>query len=219
MTQQRPDVNLALRRAMVAEQIRARGLDDPRVLAAMEEIPRERFVPEVDRGLAFSDRALAIDCGQTISQPFVVAAMTSAAAPQPHHRVLEIGTGSGYQTAVLARLAGQVYTIERIAQLSQAAESLLNDLGITNVSYRIGDGSLGWIEAAPFDRIVVTAGAPSVPRSLRDQLANGGRLVIPVGDQESQVLTVIEREGAALRESPRFGCRFVKLIGQEGWAE
>ncbi|NLX20612.1 MAG: protein-L-isoaspartate(D-aspartate) O-methyltransferase [Phycisphaerae bacterium] len=204
---------------MVREQIRARGITSERVLAVMEQVPRERFVPERDRPDAFCDRALSIACGQTISQPFMVAAMTDCLGLEGHHRVLEIGTGSGYQTAILARLACEVYTIERIGELQNSARALLASLGITNVSYRTGDGSLGWPEQAPFDRIIVTAGAPEVPPSLTAQLTDSGRLVIPVGGRDEQILTIVERTGPHTREVPRFACRFVKLIGREAWRE
>jgi protein-L-isoaspartate(D-aspartate) O-methyltransferase len=202
---------------MVEEQIRARGVSDARVLAVMERVPRDRFLPATDAEVAYADRALPLPNGQSISQPYVVAAMTEALAIQPQHRVLEIGTGSGYQTAILAELAAEVYTIERIEPLQLAARELLTGLGVLNVAYRVGDGTLGWPEAAPFDGIIVTAAAPEAPPSLLNQLAEGGRLVIPVGPEDEQTLTVIERSGGATRETPAFPCRFVKLIGQEGW--
>lgn len=213
------DPYLDARQRMVREQIRARGITSERVLTAMEQVPRERFVPERDRPDAFCDRALSIACGQTISQPFMVAAMTDCLGLEGHHRVLEIGTGSGYQTAILARLACEVYTIERIGELQNSARALLASLGITNVSYCTGDGSLGWPEQAPFDRIIVTAGAPEVPPSLTAQLTDSGRLVIPVGGRDEQILTIVERTGPHTREVPRFACRFVKLIGREAWRE
>ena len=214
-----PDPNWPRRKRMVDEQIRSRGITDERVLAAMEHVPREKFVPPDQATQAFSDQALAIAFGQTISQPFVVAAMTAALRLEPHHRVLEIGTGSGYQTAILAFLAAQIYTIERLEPLSNAARELLTSLGIHNVFYHVGDGSLGWRQFAPFDRIIVTAAAPEVPKSLVDQLIDGGQLVIPVGGPTEQTLTIIERAGTTTREKPSFPCRFVKLIGQEAWAE
>ncbi len=213
------DPYLDARQRMVREQIRARGIASERVLTAMEQVPRERFVPEQDRPDAFCDRALSIACGQTISQPFMVAAMTDCLGLDRHHRVLEIGTGSGYQTAILARLAREIYTIERIGELQNSARALLESLGITNISYRTGDGSLGWPEQAPFDRIIVTAGAPEVPPSLTAQLTDSGRLVIPVGGRDEQILTIVERTGPHTREMPRFACRFVKLIGREAWRE
>ncbi|MDM8004905.1 MAG: protein-L-isoaspartate(D-aspartate) O-methyltransferase [Phycisphaerae bacterium] len=208
----------ASRRRMVDEQIRGRGIDDPRVLAAMEEVPRELFVPPEKRDAAFSDGALPLGCGQTISQPYVVAYMTACLEVQAHHRVLEVGTGSGYQTAVLARLAAEVYTIERVGALLSAARALLNSLGVGNVRSREGDGSLGWPEFAPFDRIMVTAAAPRVPESLVRQLGEGGRLVIPVGGVAQQTLTLIRLENGRVIETPRLPVRFVKLVGDQAWS-
>lgn len=202
---------------MVDEQIRRRGVKDERVLAAMEQVPRELFIPGADLAAALSDRALPIEFGQTISQPFVVAAMTALLGIEPHHRVLEIGTGSGYQTAILARLAGQVFTIERIEPLQAKARELLAALGVDNVAFGIGDGTQGWPKEAPFDGIIVTAGAPEVPSPLLEQLADGGRLVIPVGGETEQTLTVVDRRQGETRERPQFPCRFVKLIGSAGW--
>jgi protein-L-isoaspartate(D-aspartate) O-methyltransferase len=207
------------RRQMVDEQIRSRGIRDPRVLEAMEQVPRERFVPPENRDEAFNDRALPIAWNQTISQPYMVAVMTDCLKLEPHHRVLEIGTGSGYQTAILARLAAEVYTIERISPLVDSARELLISLGVENVRYRCGDGSLGWPEAAPFDRIIVTAGAPRVPEALPRQLAEGGRLVIPVGGEQKQTLIIVESIRGRIVEHPRLGCRFVKLIGDQAWRE
>lgn len=204
---------------MVEEQIRARGVRDDRVLAVMERVPRERFVLQANEEIAYADQALPLAGGQSISQPYIVAAMTEVLAVRPEHRILEVGTGSGYQTAILAELAAEVYTIERIEFLQFAARELLAAMGILNVAYRAGDGTLGWPEAAPFDGIIVTAAAPDVPGSLLGQLADGARLVIPVGSADEQTLTVIERAGSTTREMPQFPCRFVKLIGREGWQD
>lgn len=204
---------------MVEQQIRARGVRDERVLQVMECIPRERFVLPDDLPLAFDDRALAIDAGQTISQPFMVASMTEHLDLRPTHRVLEVGTGSGYQTAVLAELAAEVCTIERHPFLLDQARRRLETLGVRNVRYRLGDGSLGWPEVAPFDRILVTAGSPGVPPPLVEQLADAGRLVLPVGPTDTQMLTLIERRGPRTIETPLYPCRFVKLIGRAGWLE
>jgi len=204
---------------MVFEQIHARGIRNERVLRAMEEIPRERFLPPEQAKNAFADAAVPIDAGQTLSQPYMVAAMTAQLDPQPHERVLEIGTGSGYQTAILARLAREVYTIERIASLQDAARILLRELGMENVKYRVGDGTQGWPEEAPFDAIMVTAGAPELPEPLIAQLAEGGRMVIPVGGSEEQTLTTVVRRAGRTIETPGMACRFVKLIGRQGWPD
>ena len=202
---------------MVARQIEGRGVTAPRVLAAMRSVPRHRFVPEGLRASAYDDRPLPIGEGQTISQPYMVASMTAGLDPQPGDRVLEIGTGSGYQTAILARLASEVVSIERHAVLADRARTLLADLGVANVTVVVGDGSRGWPDAAPFDRILVTAGAPSVPAALTAQLAEGGRLVIPVGPAGLQHVTVIDRGGGRLHERTAEACTFVPLIGAEGW--
>jgi protein-L-isoaspartate(D-aspartate) O-methyltransferase len=205
------------RRLMVETQIAARGVTDSRVLAAMEEVPRELFVPEHLRSQAFDDHALPIANAQTISQPYIVGIMTALLGAEPHHRVLEVGTGSGYQTAILSRLAAQVFSIERHPALAEAARQLIESLGSTNVDVRIGDGTAGLAAEAPFDRILVTAGAPSVPGALREQLAEGGRLVIPVGPEGYQYLTVVTRDGSRYHEERHDPCVFVPLIGQFGW--
>jgi protein-L-isoaspartate(D-aspartate) O-methyltransferase len=202
---------------MVERQIGARGVRDPRVLATLADVPRHLFVPEDQRVHAYEDRALPIASGQTISQPYMVAIMTELLAPQADHRVLEIGTGSGYQTAVLSRLAKQVFTIERHAELASAATDVFAALGLTNVDIRVGDGSEGLRSEAPFDRILVTAGAPAVPESLKEQLADGGRLVVPVGPSGYQHLTVIDRFGTSFEQQEREACVFVPLIGRHGW--
>ncbi|RJP35921.1 MAG: protein-L-isoaspartate(D-aspartate) O-methyltransferase [Phycisphaerales bacterium] len=204
---------------MVEEQLRARGISDARVLAAMGAVPRERFVPASTRFQAYDDGALAVGEGQTISQPYIVGYMTAELDVGAEHRVLEVGTGTGYQTAVLARLATRVYTVERLPRLAQAAAETLAALGVANVVTRVGDGSLGWPEEAPFDRIIVTAGAPGVPQTLLNQLTDGGILVAPVGELSSQRLVRVVRRGRTFHERPGIGCRFVKLIGGEGWNE
>jgi protein-L-isoaspartate(D-aspartate) O-methyltransferase len=208
----------AARHRMVEDQIRARGVSDPRVLDAMAGVPRERFLPSPRPELAYEDRALPLDCGQTISQPFMVAYMTELLEVAPASRVLEVGTGSGYQAAVLARLAQEVHTIERLDALRRQAEATIRSLGITNVFFHGGDGSLGLPEEAPFDRILVTAGAPRVPQRLIEQLADGGRMVIPVGDADEQTIVLVERRGQRTIETPMLGCRFVPLIGQHAWS-
>ncbi len=205
---------------MVEMQIRRRGITDPRVLRALSAVPRERFVPERMRARAYADQALAVGHGQTISQPFIVAAMTAAACAVRPERVLEIGTGSGYQAAVLAHLAEQVYSIERIPELASDARSLLAELGIENVHIRVGDGSLGWPDEAPFQAILVTAGAPATPPSLLRQLdEDGGRLVVPVGEYGQQELLCVVRQGTAWTTERMMACRFVPLLGEEGWSE
>jgi len=205
------------RREMVERQIASRGVRNARVLAAMEDVPRELFVPDDLRSRACEDRALPIADAQTISQPYIVGIMTELLAPEPHHRVLEIGTGSGYQTAILSKLAERVFSIERHPGLAEAAARLIKGLGITNVDIRVGDGTVGLAEEAPFDRILVTAGAPAVPEALREQLAEAGRLVIPVGPAGFQHLTVVARTGTRFEEEQRDSCVFVPLIGRQGW--
>ena len=202
---------------MVEEQIARRGVQDRRVLEAMESIPRERFLPADQAACAYEDRALPVGMGQTISQPYIVALMTELLRLERDHRVLEVGTGTGYQTAILAALAGQVYSIERIDTLMIAARRRLTALGFENITFHVGDGSLGWPEPAPFDRIIVTAAAPTIIQALVDQLAEGGRLVIPVGGEGTQTLTTVERHKGKTIERPSIAVRFVKLIGESGF--
>ncbi len=207
------------RRRMVQEQLAARGVRDRRVLAAMTAVPRHIFVPLRERAAAYEDRPLALAHGQTISQPFMVATMTEALALRPDDRVLEIGTGSGYQTGVLAELAGEVYTVERDPELALEARELLEELGYGNVRYLVGDGTLGWPSQAPFDAILVTAGAPALPRDLQAQLRDGGRLVIPIGSRNEQELYRVTRRGRDYPMEWLTTCRFVPLVGEEGWSE
>jgi protein-L-isoaspartate(D-aspartate) O-methyltransferase len=202
---------------MVDRQIIARGVRDPRVLEALRDVPRHLFVPADLQGRACEDRALPIADAQTISQPYIVAIMTELLAPESHHRVLEIGTGSGYQTAILSRLSAQVISIERHPGLAEAARRTLAALEITNVDVHVGDGTEGFAAGAPFDRILVTAGAPSIPEALKEQLADGGRLVIPVGPAGFQHLTIVDRQGARFDQCERDACVFVPLIGRHGW--
>jgi len=202
---------------MVAADLMRRGIRDARVLEAMGRVAREAFVPPADHTRAYADQALPIGEGQTISQPYMVAAMTTALALTGGERVLEIGTGSGYQTAVLAELAREVVSIERRPALAEAARARLAALGYRNVQVVVGDGTLGYLDAAPYDAILVTAGAPRVPESLTAQLVDGGRLAIPVGSREHQELRVITRDKDALVESVRDACIFVPLVGSEGW--
>jgi len=208
------------RMRMVETQIKARGIRDERVLKAMETIPRHLFVDEGLIEQAYSDSPLPIGEHQTISQPYIVALMTEALELKGGEKVLEIGTGSGYQTAILADLADRVFSIERVASLAARARKILDKLNFYNVAIRVGDGSYGWREESPFDGIIVTAAAPDVPRHLLDQLAVGGRMVIPIGGREVQTLYQLIRS----RENPQEiikedlgGCRFVSLIGESGW--
>lgn len=204
---------------MVAKQLRARGVKDERVLAAMGAIPRETFVPESSRRTAYADEALPIDAGQTISQPFMVARMTEDLAVSPGDRILEIGTGSGYQSAILAWLGANVTSIERQPALIEPARLRIASLDLAgDVAIREADGSLGDAAGAPWDGIIVTAGAPAIPPELREQLAEGGRLVIPVGTHDRQLLTIVTRHGDEWEEHTDGYCIFVPLIGAGGWA-
>ncbi|MBI4512860.1 MAG: protein-L-isoaspartate(D-aspartate) O-methyltransferase [Gemmatimonadetes bacterium] len=204
---------------MVDQQLVRRGIRDLRVLDAMAKVPRQRFVPEEYRHLAYDDSALPIGECQTISQPYMVAVMTEALGLEPGSRVLEVGTGSGYQTAILAELAAQVYTVERFDTLSENARALLCELGYRNILSRVGDGSKGWPEAAPFDAILVTAAAREIPEELEAQLAPQGRLVIPIGDRTLQDLYRVSREGEGWRMENITSCRFVPLVAEAGWPE
>lgn len=208
---------------MVVRQLAGRGIRDPRVLAAMRWVPREWFLPPQLAGDAYSDAPLPIGNGQTISQPYVVALMTESLPPRRTHRILEIGTGSGYQTAILARLAsnGRVFTVERLPDLLVEAEERFRRLGLTNVETRLGDGAGGWPEEAPFDGIIVAAAVPRIPVPLTEQLAPGGRLVIPVGDLASQELVILERSKSGDGLVPRYagGVRFVPLISRLAFTE
>jgi protein-L-isoaspartate(D-aspartate) O-methyltransferase len=201
------------REEMVATQIAARGVKDPKTLAAMRKVPRHLFVPEGALGQAYEDHPLAIGHGQTISQPYIVAFMTEAARLRGGETVLEIGTGSGYQAAVLSQIAARVFTIEIVAPLAASSAALLKRLGYANVSVRAGDGYLGWPEAAPFDAILVTAAAPKIPAPLKEQLKDGGRLVLPVGD-DWQELIVVTRRGERFEENRLLAVRFVPMTGK-----
>ena len=207
----------AARRDMVERQIQRRGVEDSRVLEAMERVPRHLFVPTSHRHLAHEDCALPIGSGQSISQPYMVAAMTEALELPSGARVLEIGTGSGYQTAVLAELAERVYTIERLPELTRDAQDVLGSLDYDNILFKIGDGSEGWAEKAPFDGVLVTAAAATVPPSLLEQLAHGSSLVIPVGGPPDQDLYQIKRDGQNYERRFITRCRFVPLV--EGWED
>lgn len=218
MSDAREDRYAPARRRMVEQQIRSRGVELEPVLKAMAEVPRERFVPRRYRSQAYEDTALPIGGGQTITQPYLVAWMTVLLRPHPHDRVLEVGTGSGYQAAVLARLVDEVFTIERVDELAARARHTLADLSVDNVAVRSGDGSLGWAGVAPFDGIIVTAGALTIPEPLLEQLRVGGRLVMPLGQQSApQTLVRVTRTSERRYRREEFGqVRFVPLIGEEG---
>jgi protein-L-isoaspartate(D-aspartate) O-methyltransferase len=205
------------RRHMVEAQCRARGVRDRRVLAAMMRVPRHRFVD--DPAIAYADGAQPIDAGQTISQPYMVARMTECLRLSGRERVLEIGAGSGYQTAVLAELSAAVYSLERVASLADQARTRLAELGYRNVEIGAGDGSLGWPDHAPYDRILVTAGAPRLCPAWGEQLAERGILVAPIGDHDLQMLTATAKVRGRLRQSDICSCVFVPLIGAQGWQE
>jgi protein-L-isoaspartate(D-aspartate) O-methyltransferase len=205
------------RERMVDEHLVARGVTDPRVLAAMRRVPRHRFVQEALRDRAYGDHPLPIGEEQTISQPFIVGLMTSLLELSGREKVLEVGTGSGYQTAVLAELARRVCSIERLPRLAERARAALEALGYDNVWVRVGNGALGWPDEAPFDRIIVTAGGPSIPPPLVQQLADGGRMVLPVGRGDNQVLTVVDNVGGEIRQREHGECKFVRLVGKYAW--
>jgi protein-L-isoaspartate(D-aspartate) O-methyltransferase len=211
------DALTAARERMVQTQLVARGISDAKVLYAMGKVPRHLFVEDALQNQAYGDFPLPIGDQQTISQPYIVAFMTEALKLAGEEKVLEIGTGCGYQAAILAELAPEVYSIERLHTLASRARRILGSLRYFNVKIKVGDGTLGWPEEAPFDAIMVTAAAPGIPRPLLDQLAMGGRLVIPVGDRESQTLDVVTKTPEGLQHDYRGGCRFVKLIGSYGW--
>lgn len=209
----------AARRLMVRQQLRDKGIHEVRVLAAMAATPRELFVRPQDKSSAYEDRALPIDHQQTISQPYMVALMTQWLEVRDDSTVLEIGTGSGYHAAILAQLARHVFTLERHAELSRQACARLRQLGLTNVTCLVGDGSLGWPGFAPYDRIITTAAAPALPTRLMEQLSDGGKMVIPVGSHDEQTLTLVQREADRFIEAPGIACRFVPLIGEQAWPE
>lgn len=201
------------------ERIQERGITDLEVLRAFDQIPRHLFVPEAVQHRAYEDAALPIGFGQTASQPSIQALYLELLRPGPNDRVLEIGTGSGYQTALLAALAGNVYSVERIRELSIRARRVLDDLRISNVALLVGDGTIGWSRFAPYDAILVSAGAPAAPKALLDQLAPGGRLLIPIGDRKEQQLTLFRRTEAGIESEAITRCLFVPLIGRFGWAD
>ena len=204
---------------MVEYQIRRRGISDPRVLAAMEKVPRHLFLPNPEDFAAYDDMPVPIGCGQTVSQPYMVAVMTELLRLRGEERVLEIGTGSGYQAAILAELCSEVITVERFEPLAERARSLLAELGYHNVAVIIGDGTLGYPEKAPYDRVIVTAAAPKIAQPWLDQLVDEGRLVVPLGQRWSQTLTLIKKRGERIEQEDHGGCVFVPLVGEHGWGQ
>ena len=214
-----PDDSAAMPVERMIRHLRYRGITDERVLEAMRKIPRDQFVPEAIRDQAWDDNALPVGCGQTISQPYIVAWMSELLELTGLERVLEVGTGTGYQTAILARLARRVVSIERLGELSAAAARRLEELQVENVELVVGDGTLGWPDDAPYDAILVAAGAPQIPQPLYEQLVLGGRLVLPVGNESSQQMQSVRRTTHGQDVESLGGCRFVPLIGEAGWDE
>lgn len=204
---------------MVEEQLRARGIRDERLLGAMAKIPREPFVCPEEFGNAYGDHPVPIGAGQTISQPYIVAAMLEKLQLQPRDRVLEVGTGTGYQAAVLAELAGEVWTVERHAELARKAQSILHNLGYSNIHVVNGDGSRGLPAQAPFDKIVVSAAAPKIPEALTAQLAEAGRMIVPVGSRDEQQLQLVRKSAGQVLVTSEDLCRFVPLVGEQGWSQ
>ena len=205
------------REQMVKIQLMARGIRDSRVLSAMGKVPRHKFLPDQYRDMSYVDSAFSIGKGQTISQPYMVAKMTECLKLSGDEKVLEIGTGSGYQAAILAQLSQEVYSIERIQELADSAWATLKELGYSNVKVFVGDGTDGLKEYSPYDRIIVTAGAVDIPAALIDQLKDGGILVIPIGQRFSQILTIITKQGDKITREESVGCVFVELVGEYGW--
>lgn len=202
---------------MVEEQLIPRGIKNQRVLDAFYKIERHKFIPEDLRNSAYADFPMPIGEGQTISQPYIVALMTEYLGLTGKEKVLEIGTGSGYQTAILSELAGEIYSVERFEVLAVRAQAILNELGYKNIKVKAGDGTLGWKEAAPFDRIIITAASPKIPLPLIEQLADNGKLILPLGESFSQVLTLLEKKEGKLKSVDVCGCVFVPLVGKHGW--
>lgn len=208
-----------MRKRMVEEQLIRRGISDKKVLDAFRKVPRHEFIPEEFWGSAYNDYPIPIGNSQTISQPYMVALMTESLRLSGDERILEIGTGSGYQMAILAEIAKEVYSVERIQELADNAKKNLDKLGYVNCKIKVGDGTLGWEEYAPYVGIVVTAGAPRIPESLAKQLKDQGRLVIPIGGGFGQILTITEKRGNSFMTQEVCGCVFVPLIGKEGWPD
>lgn len=208
-----------LKKRMVQEQLIPRGIKNLKVLSVLSRIERHKFIQENLKNNAYADFPLPIGEGQTISQPYIVALMTEGLDLSGNEKVLEIGTGSGYQTAILAELSREVYSIERFETLAQRAQSLLIELGYKNIKIKVGDGTLGWQEEAPFDRIIITASSPKIPEPLVEQLADNGKLILPLGENLSQVLTLVEKKEGRLKSSDICGCVFVPLVGKYGWSD
>jgi protein-L-isoaspartate(D-aspartate) O-methyltransferase len=208
-----------LRKRMIDEQLIPRGIKDPRVLDAFYKVERHKFIPEELRTSAYADFPVPIGEGQTISQPYIVALMTECLELSGQEKVLEIGTGSGYQAAILAELAKEVYTVERFGSLTKRAESVLNELGYKNIKIKVDDGTLGWQECAPFERIIITAASPRIPLPLVEQLKETGKLILPLGESFSQVLTLVEKVKGELISTQICGCVFVPLIGKYAYKE
>ncbi len=219
ISRESPDRFAKVREHMLGWDLKGRGINNPDVLRLMEEVRREEFVPGQYQSQAYSDGPLPIGLGQTISQPYIVALMTQELRLNPDYEVLEIGTGSGYQTAILSKLVKKVYTIERFAELSGLAQGLLNGLGITNVEFYIGDGSCGWPEHHIFDRIMITAAVPKIPEPLVEQLVDGGLIIAPIGPAGVQELVVCHKKKGKMTERVVCDCRFVKLLGEYGFEE
>jgi protein-L-isoaspartate(D-aspartate) O-methyltransferase len=213
------DRDAVLRESMVEEQLIPRGINDPKVIEAMRRVPSHLFVPDSSLENAYSDYPLPIEDRQTISQPYMVALMTQSLGLRTGEKVLEIGTGSGYQAAILAELAREVYSIDRYADLAKKAGEILGRLAYTNINIKAGDGTEGWAEYAPYDAIIVTAGTPSIPQPLIDQLAENGKLVVPVGGALSQTLILVKKEGGRMIQEEICGCVFVPLVGKYGWKQ
>lgn len=204
---------------MVEEQLIPRGIKDPRLLDTFRKVERHKFIPEELRSSAYADYPVPIGDGQTISQPYIVALMTECLELTGNEKVLEIGTGSGYQAAILAELAKEVCSIERFENLSRRAEAILKELGYVNIKIKVSDGTLGWEEEAPFDRIIITAASPRIPLPLTEQLKESGKLILPLGESFSQVLTVVEKKKGKLESIAVCGCVFVPLVGKYGWRD
>ena len=208
-----------LRKRMVEEQLAARGIKDKRVLDAFYKVERHKFVPEEIRETTYADFPLPIGEGQTISQPYIVGLMTESLQLTGEEKILEIGTGSGYQAAILAELAKDVYTVERFERLAKGAEAVFQELGYKNIKLKVGDGTLGWSEFAPFDRIIITAATPRIPLPLTEQLTESGKIILPLGESFSQILTLIEKKEGKLEQTQICGCVFVPLIGKYACSE